>query len=257
MKSFTTSLLITTYNSPDLLDLCLRSVATLSEMPDEILIADDGSGEPTAEVVRHYAATLPVKVKHVWQEDKGFRAGASRNKAIAASECDYIIQIDGDIVMHPDFIADHKRFARRGAFVAGSRKLLTKEATDALKRNPDLKRLFKAAPLRCYALTLLFRNLRASDGTYARSCNMAAWRDDLMAVNGYNEEISGWGREDSELSWRLMNFGLKKRFLKFGAIEFHLYHHENSREMDARNFAIMERARTQGVTRVPCGIVKE
>ena len=93
MKPFTTSLLITTYNSPDLLDLCLRSVATLSEMPDEILIADDGSGEPTAEVVRHYAAMLPVKVKHVWQEDEGFRAGASRNKAIAASECDYIIQL--------------------------------------------------------------------------------------------------------------------------------------------------------------------
>lgn len=257
MKPFTVALLITTYNAPDFIDLCLTSVASQSVMPDEILIADDGSGEATAEVVRRHASRLAVKVKHIWQEDEGFRAGAIRNKAIAASESDYIIQIDGDILLHPEFIADHIRFARRGAFVIGSRKLLSPEQTTGIIASRDLQGLFRSSPLRAYPLTLLCAGMRASDGTYARSCNMAVWRNDLMAVNGYNEDISGWGREDSELSWRLMNYGLKKRSLKFGAIEFHLYHNECSRELDPRNYAIMERARTSGITRIPNGIVKD
>ena len=86
---------------------------------------------------------------------------------------------------------------------------------------------------------------------------MAFWREDLMNVNGYNEDISGWGREDSEISFRLMNSGLKKRFIKFAALEYHLFHPEASRAMDATNIAIMQRARDGKTTRIPNGIIKE
>ena len=254
---FTTAILISTYNSPSFLRLCLESVAGQRVMPDEILIADDGSGPETREVVNEFVSRVPVPVRHIWHEDDGFRLGAIRNKAIAAAVSDYIVQIDGDIILHPEFIFDHIRFARRGSFVTGSRKLLDERQTSELLDGKDFGALFRKSPLRFYPLTLALQGMRSNDGTYVRGCHMAFWRSDLLAVNGYNELIKGWGREDSELSWRLINFGLKKRFLKFGALEFHLYHPENSRAQDDRNIAIMEHARTSGITRIPDGITKE
>ena len=86
---------------------------------------------------------------------------------------------------------------------------------------------------------------------------MAFWRDDLLRVNGYNEDIKGWGREDSELSWRLINAGVKKRFLKFGGVQFHLFHKENSKDCDPRNIELMERTRNEKIKWVPNGIRKD
>ncbi len=253
----TIALLISTYNSPEYLRLSLDSVLRQSVMPDEVLVADDGSAEPTAQVVREFSAVAGIPVKHVWHEDKGFRLAAIRNKGIAAAVSDYIIQIDGDIILHPDFVKDHKRFARKGSFVTGSRTLLSKELSGKLlaMHAGNLLPHFPGSH-RFPWLTPLFAGLRSSDGTYVRGCHMAFWREDLLRVNGYNEDITGWGREDSELSWRLMNAGLRKRFLKFGAVEYHLYHPEASRACDEANIAIMQRARDGHMVRVPNGIVK-
>jgi predicted glycosyltransferase involved in capsule biosynthesis len=85
---------------------------------------------------------------------------------------------------------------------------------------------------------------------------MAFWREDLLRVNGYNEDIVGWGREDSDISQRLINSGVKKRFLKFGGIEYHLYHKENDKSLDASNIALMERTAREHISWIPNGIVK-
>ena len=254
----TTALLISTYNSPDFLRLCLSSVLGQSVLPDEILIADDGSTDLTARVVEEFSAATRATVKHIWHEDKGFRLAAIRNKAIAAAKSDYIIQIDGDIILHKEFIADHIKFARKGSFVTGSRTLLDKETTAGLLRLPPWTELpMLKGGNRLPWLTPLMANLRSKNGMYVRGCHMAFWREDLMNVNGYNEDISGWGREDSEISFRLMNSGLKKRFIKFAALEYHLFHPEASRAMDATNIAIMQRARDGKTTKIPNGIIKE
>ncbi|MDE7024548.1 MAG: glycosyltransferase family 2 protein [Paramuribaculum sp.] len=254
----TTALLISTYNSPDFLRLCLGSVLNQSVMPNEILIADDGSTKQTALVVEEFSSMTSVCVKHIWHEDCGFRLAAIRNKAIAEAEADYIIQIDGDIILHPKFVADHVKFARRGSFVTGSRTLLSEQTTAellALAPWSSLPRL--KGGCRLPLITPMMANLRSGDGMYVRGCHMAFWRDDLLAVNGYNEDITGWGREDSEISFRLINSGVRKRFIKFSALEYHLHHPEASRAMDAANIAIMERAQSGGMTRVPNGIIHE
>ena len=82
----TVSLIISTYNWPRALYLCLDSVMQQSVLPDEILIADDGSGMETRDVVRHFERISPVPVRHIWHEDRGFRVAAIRNKAIAAQQ---------------------------------------------------------------------------------------------------------------------------------------------------------------------------
>ena len=108
------SLIVTTYNRPDALHLVLQSVLQQTVPPAEIIVADDGSGADTAETVGRFAKTSPIPVKHVWQEDQGFRAAQSRNRALAAAQGPYIVLIDGDMVLHPEFIADHLSVAREG-----------------------------------------------------------------------------------------------------------------------------------------------
>lgn len=125
----TVSLLVSTYNWPRALYLCLDSVMQQTVLPDEILIADDGSGMATRDVVKHFERISPVPVRHIWHEDRGFRVATIRNKAIAASTCDYIIQIDGDQILHRQFIQDHRLFAREGYYIAGSRGMISRELT--------------------------------------------------------------------------------------------------------------------------------
>ena len=121
--SLRVTLVITTYNWPAALDLTLQSVARQSVAPTEIIVADDGSGPETEEVVTRWQERLPTPLVHVWQADEGFRLARSRNRAIAAARGDYVIIVDGDMVLHRHFIADHVRAARHGCFIQGVRLL--------------------------------------------------------------------------------------------------------------------------------------
>lgn len=254
------SLIVSTYENPEFLYLTLKSVMNQRRLPDEVLIADDGSGEDTRALVEEMAAEAFVPLRHVWHPDEGFRLGAIRNKAIASADGDYVIQIDGDIVLHPSFVLDHVSMARRGWFHSGSRVILS-AATTGEMLSRKIVELPEGAPehnnpngRRMPWLMHMMRRYKSGDGGYVRGCNMAFWREDLLNVNGYNEEIQGWGREDSELSYRMINSGLKKGFVKFGAIEYHLFRKENSKDNDPRNIALMEHARKSGITEVPRGI---
>ncbi|WP_448636044.1 glycosyltransferase [Pedobacter panaciterrae] len=131
-KQITAALLISTYNWPAALDLVLSSVLLQSKMPDEILIADDGSTEETKTIIEKYKKLFKIPVLHFWQEDHGFRKTLILNKAIAGAKSDYIIEIDGDIIIHRKFIEDHINFAMPGTFVRASRGYLNKELSAKL-----------------------------------------------------------------------------------------------------------------------------
>ena len=115
------TLLIITYNWPEALRMVLESAMHQSKMPDEIVIGDDGSTAETKLLIESYAKSSPVPVVHVWQEDKGFRRTVILNKAIAKATGDYIIQVDGDVILDSHFVADHLEVAQKGCFVCGSR----------------------------------------------------------------------------------------------------------------------------------------
>ena len=123
------SLIITTYNRPDALFIVLDSVKRQTRLPDEIIIADDGSDEFTKNCISEFNNNSPLKVIHSWQEDRGFRAAKSRNKAIAKSSYEYIILVDGDVILHEKFIEDHLNHAEESFFVQGSRALLNETQT--------------------------------------------------------------------------------------------------------------------------------
>ena len=254
------TLIITTYNWREALELVLCSARRQSRLPDEILIADDGSRDDTRELVDEVVPKMPVPTQHVWQPDEGFRRSAILNKAIKMAAGDYIIQVDGDVILHRDFVRDHETFARSGQFSAGSRTLLSESLTREVfhsKRvtfrpwEKGIRRPINALRILWLARLLYPAALRYDD---IRGSNLAYWRDDAVAANGYNEAIAGWGREDTEFVARLTFGGIKRRKIKFAAKQFHLYHPEASRAQLDDNDAILARTIEERLTRCNHGI---
>lgn len=258
----TVSLIISTYNWAQALDVVLHSVMNQTRIPDEVIIADDGSREDTANLIKKSEQEMPCPLIHVWHEDNGFRLATIRNKAIAKSSCDYIIQIDGDIVLEKHFVEDHMKLAERGCFIAGSRVMISEELTNTVLKEKKIdltpytkgvRHIFNAmrfAPLTAY---YKFR-YRAYDPYYGKGCNMSFWRDDLIAVNGYNEDMTGWGKEDSELIVRLMNAGRRKKYIKFAGVGYHLEHPLKSRGREVINTGYFNRAIEEKITWIENGL---
>lgn len=232
------SLIISTYNWSDALKVCLFSVLKQTRLPEEIIVADDGSTAETAKIIDSFRNKFYIPISHVWQEDLGFRLAAIRNKAIAKAKMEYIIQIDGDLYLDRNFVADHLNFAKLNSFVSGSRVMLGKSYSQEIldKAENSIPSVLhndvsnRSNGFRLPVLSALSEKYRANDFLYIKGCNMAFFREDLIKVNGYDEQFIGWGREDNELAARLMNAGLEKRILKFAAIAYHLFHPVNRKD---------------------------
>jgi len=258
----TCSLVITTYNWKEALELVLLSVLKQTVLPNEIIIADDGSREDTKVLINHFINTTTLNIVHSWQEDDGFRASSSRNKAISKASGEYIILIDGDMILHENFIKDHISFATQGHFVQGSRILLTKEKAKEVFANKMIEFSFftkglqnRKNRIKLGLLSNLFskanKNLKG-----IKTCNMAFFKKDCMSVNGFNEDFVGWGREDSEFAVRLLNNNILRKNIKFAAIAYHIFHEENSRKMLDVNDKILANAKNNNLKTCANGINK-
>ncbi len=261
-EHITCSLVITTYNSPEALELVLRSALVQSDPPCEIIVADDGSTCDTAKLVETHRAAAQIPVVHVWQEDLGYRLAASRNRAIAVAKGNYIVLVDGDMLLHRDFMYDHRHLAITGTFIQGSRALLSQEhtpkriATKNISFSPFGKEIENRKnalrlPLLSSLLALKTRSLHG-----IRGCNMSFFRNDCIRVNGFNEDFTGWGREDSEFVVRLLHSGVLRRNVRFSALACHLGHPENPRHSLAENDRILEQAIAGKLTTCRNGINK-
>jgi glycosyltransferase involved in cell wall biosynthesis len=240
-----TSLIITTYNWKEALEVSLLSAFQQSRLPDEIIIADDGSDELTRAIIERLALISPVPLLHSWQQNKGFRLARSRNKAIAKSSGEYLFLIDGDIALERHFIADHLRAAKRGFFVQGMRILLQEQITHTSLQQKKIETHFfspgienRKNAIRSNFLSRLF-SWESKKLTGIKTCNFAFWKNDAIAVNGFNEEFLGWGREDSEFTARLLHEGIRRQNIRFNALAYHLYHPINSRQSLPVNDAIL------------------
>ena len=249
-KNLSSSLIITTYNQKERLALVLDSVKELSYLPNEVLIADDGSKEDTKELIQAYQKDFPVPLKHIWHEDKGFRLSEIRNLAIKNAKGEYIIIIDGDMILDKNFIKDHLSFAKRKVFLQASRTIIDEKDSQKILRDNAYKLAFDIKNFKKYRILALAKLIYLRSRIRAnffdkndfirgiRGCNMSFFKKDCEDINGFNEDFIGWGREDSEFFARfLFNKGELRR-LKFSAIAYHIYHKENSRTMLDANHKI-------------------
>lgn len=257
-----TSLVIATYNWPQALELCLLSVLNQKRMPDEIVIADDGSKPDTRALIDQYRAKFSIPLQHIWHPDEGFKLAQIRNKANVAARGDYLIQVDGDLILHPGFIYDHCDAAKPGHFIGGSRVIMSRELSDKIFREKDVDvALFqKGIRNRFNGIhsSLLGRIASAFISTNnafnIRGCNMSYWRKDFMAVNGYDEQYSGWGREDTDLVFRMYHSGLKRTFFKLRGVAYHLWHQEADRSGLSINDTTLEQTIQTKATRCVKGV---
>ena len=265
MKNITVSVVVSTYNWPEALELCLLSIANQTVLPNEVVVGDDGSRDDTRRLIERMRPQLPYKLIHVWQEDKGFRLAAICNRALARCTSDYVIKIDQDIIMDPHFVEDHIRHAERGYYISGSRAKLTEPFTKKILASKN----YKLSPFTCGVirkfnamripwLTKFFYKYMLNK--LDRGCNMSFWRDDLYAVNGYDGDMVGYGNEDIDLSARMRALGVKKRTIKLSCIEYHIWHKETESKLDdeirSLNIALRESNSATGRIRIENGIDK-
>lgn len=235
------TLIISTYNWPEALELVLLSVAKQRVMPKEVIIADDGSAQETKSLIHNIKKNFPIPLLHVWHEDTGFNKSTILNKAVASSNSDYIIQADGDCILHPSFVKDHLNFSKKGHYLFGSRVNIQKHYLKSLffKKQIQFNSLSKGIKNRTRAiyfpsLTSLYK-VRVNISSKYRGCNTSYYKSDFIAINGYNEDIKGWGREDSELALRFHNNGIRAKRLRYSGIVYHIYHTEKSKSQLIRN----------------------
>ena len=230
------SLIISTYNWPESLILVLKSIENQTIFPEEVVIADDGSTVETEEIIAKFQKDSDLNIIHSWQEDNGFRVAKSRNKAIAKSCGDYIILIDGDIILHPKFVQDHVSNAKVGYFMQGSRVLLSQDITEQIIISKRISFSFFSKGMKGRKNSIhsnFLSKIFSTKKNYLRgikTCNIAFFRQDFINVNGFNNEFEGWGREDSEFVVRLFNTGINRKSLRFNAIQYHLWHKDIDRK---------------------------
>jgi glycosyltransferase involved in cell wall biosynthesis len=256
----TCSLVTPTYNWPEALELLLLSIKNQTYLPNEVIIADDGSKENTKHLIQQFQKDFPVPLIHVWHEDNGNQKPAIMNKAIVKAKYDYIIEIDGDIIMHKEFVKDHLSLSEKNVFLYGSRVNIQKDYSETLFKKKRIHFNFFSRGIKKRGRTLhipfLANRYKKENGRSSklRGCNMSFWRDDFIKVNGFNESLVGWGIDDSEMIQRLINIGIKGKRLKYKGIVYHIYHKEQNRSQYHINQLIEKETTNKKITYIEKGV---
>lgn len=263
------SVVVTTYNWPEALAACLHSLLAQQDQSFEIIVADDGSSDATHQLIKSISLKSQIAISHIYHEDRGFRAGTIRNKAVAASKGEYLLFIDGDCIVFPSFIQRHRQLSKPGYFIPGNRLLLNQWYTQQV--------LAQQLPLHTYSCLsflglwmqrkinrlLPLLHIPLQDWRYrqpqmwqkAMTCNLAVWKKDFIAVNGFDEVFEGWGYEDSDLVIRLIHQGIKRKEGRFAVPVLHLWHKQNDRSKHDQNYSrLLERLNDQALTRAERGL---
>lgn len=255
------SVIFTTYNSPQWLEKVLWGYQYQEYKDFEVLVADDGSTSETASLIKKMQQKVGYKIKHIWQEDKGFRKCEILNKAIGASNGGYLLFSDGDCIPRKDFIQAHVDKREVNYFLSGGYFKLPKSISEIInKEDIATGKCFDIDWLKEHGLTREFKNLKlVLNGSASKIMNKitptnaswnghnsSGWKKDILAVNGFDERMR-YGSEDREFGERLMNNGIKNKQIRYSAICIHLDHsrgYVNQKDLD-NNAAIRKETKMQ------------
>lgn len=254
MPSMLISVIVATYNRPDALRLVIQSLLSQTDSNYEILIADDGSKQDTTDLVKLYQATSSIAIHHVWQTDDGFRLSRIRNLATKQARGEYLIFLDGDCIVQPDFVAQHRNLAKPQRMVTGSRILLEQQLTDSLCASQNWSfENFKSKAIhhrlhgqvnKILPIYVKLPNTSAreySDFVWRRikGCNLACWKSDAESIQGFDEGLVGWGHEDADFVFRLHEHGVNRTSGAWATEVFHLWHKMADKASAGKNAEIV------------------
>jgi glycosyltransferase involved in cell wall biosynthesis len=237
------SVIITTYNTPRFLEFCLLGYGRQTAPDFELVVADDGSTGETREVIERFSNDTGREIKHVWQEDRGYRKCHILNKGIRASTGRYLVFADGDCVPHSKFVEDHLAGRRDKTAVTSRRVKWGKRFTEGLTRQYIASGAYESFDLRLISSFLLFdtkrltRGVRITNPPLSRllnlhskllsGCSFSIDREGIEAINGFDEEYEGPGfGPDRDVHMRLETLGYRVGSLMYKALQYHMYHPE-------------------------------
>ncbi len=264
------SVIFSTYNSPEWMLKTLWSLHYQTFQDFEIVIADDGSGAETKAAIKQFEATSRRSIKHVWQADDGFQKTRILNKALIASEGEYILFTDGDCVLRKDFLAVHMARREPGYFLSGGYFKLPMVTSNAVNRENiesglvfeldwliehGLEKTHKTMKLTASGMKEKLLNAMTPTKATWNGHNVSGWRSDIFAANGFDERMQ-YGGEDRELGERLFNRGIKSKQIRYSAICLHLDHARGyvTQEMRDKNATIRATTKRKKVTETAYGI---
>lgn len=251
-----TTLLIPTYNWPEALRILLETAMEQIRPPDEIVVADDGSGPETAELIREFAQKSSVPILHAWQPDDGFRLARSYNNGIAAASGDYIVCVNGDCFLDRHFIRDHLVFAQKNQFVGGTRVNIKPDRRDAILAggNRHITPFSRGISKRLNAIRCRFLAALRPKGGWMIGVNFAVWREDMIRINGFDEWHRGYGGDDLDLFLRLDHADVLRKKMGHYGIVYHFAHPLASREHRERIFKRLDETRVSRKIRCEEGL---
>lgn len=273
MKPQQIGVVITTYNQPKWLKKVLFGYEAQTEKNFTVIIADDGSGQETRDLIEQFKTRGKLHIQHIWHPDNGFQKCQILNKAIAQSDCDYLIFTDGDCIPEPDFIRIHQSLATPGYFLSGGYIKLTTPVSEAITETdiaqgilfniPWLKKMGQPASHKLWKLIknktikAILNALTPTKATW-NGMNSSTWRDAIVACNGFNEDMQ-YGGLDRELGERLINYGIKGKQVRYSVNCLHLDHPRayDNPETWKKNYAIRNDVKRTGRYWVENGIVKK
>jgi glycosyltransferase involved in cell wall biosynthesis len=266
------SVIISTYNSPAWLEKVLWGYENQTYGDFEIVIADDGSGQPTIDLINSFKLNSKLDIVHVWHEDRGFQKSEILNKAILAASTEYLIFSDGDCIPRQDFVENHVLHSAKGYFLSGGYFMLPIDTSLSINRDDIVSgRAFRPGWLRTNGLKPTYKTLKLTTWSWLKKFmnvitptrptwnghNSSGWKQDLIAVNGFNEQMQ-YGGQDRELGERLVNHGLVGKQIRYSAICLHLDHKRGykTKESIQKNQNIRRETRDQKKTWTADGIIK-
>lgn len=261
------SVLTTVYNRPEHVRLLVATLAAQSRIPDELIVADDGSDADTVRAMKACLEDCGFVTRLVRQEKAGGRRSAARNTAIRAASGDYLLFLDCDIVLLPGALEVHAQEAAPRRLLCGNRALLDEATTHALFQSipvpsdEDWEQAWLLADRRELeeAARLFRRHARQRRWHVARphkpkllGCHFSLFREDVERVNGFDENFVGWGYEDDDFGRRLYKVGVEPRSVILSARALHLWHPTDApqvlrRHRDRPNRAYFRRWRVPAV----------
>lgn len=259
------------YNKIDYLKLVLAGFERQTTKDFELIIADDGSKENVVAEINKIKATYSFPIKHIWQEDKGFRKNKILNKAINKAESDYLIFIDADCVPHRGFVEGHVKFIQENTALTGRRVNLSQKITYILSEQ-NIREGYLEKNFFMQALDGIFgKSVDVEKGIYIRDklllsllnkknrgllgCNFSLFKKDLIKINGFDEryEAPSIG-EDSDVQFRLELSGIQVKSVNHAAVQYHLYH--ILQERPDSNLDLFDEVKKNKLAFTPFGLTK-
>ena len=250
------SVIISVYKDTEALHSMLYALDRQTETDFEIIVTEDCESEEMAGFLAEYKQRPDFH--HLTQPDDGWRKTLAENRAIDSARAEYLMFLDGDCIPDKNFVAKHLASAEPGKFLTGRRVYLGPFFSRLLRKWPQLVRVIEnrwvflalLIPLhldkvRSYEVGLSSRFLqwlRGKKPVGIVGCNFSCYKKDMLAINGYNEDLTGVGAEDSDLQWRFEGLGMATKSVKFLIPVYHLYH-EHKRHDYEYNLSVINEAR--------------